>query len=209
MSLNIEDQLRAHLHAEASRAPGSERLVREMSVRAKRQGVRRGAVGIVLAATVAAFAAGLATSAPSRVDTDRLRADGTTAQDPRGSVDDSSNSYCAISYMPDRLKRMDFALAGVVSDIEPPRRDQSLYIVTFNVADWYSGGNGEERVQVAMPNPQPESESEELPDPFERGTVLLVSGQEAGGVKEAWGCGFTRYFDSETADVWRQQLGQG
>jgi hypothetical protein len=69
--------------------------------------------------------------------------------------------------------------------------------VTFEVREWFVG-EGPQTFTVRMGAPTRSRVSESAPSYFV-GTHLLVSGE----LGVAWDCGFTRYFDEDTAAAWR------
>ncbi|MCF6507670.1 hypothetical protein E9549_09660 [Blastococcus sp. MG754426] len=141
------------------------------------------------------------------------------AQDPTagrtGPLDSTPASSCAVEYSPAALAKRDFAFAGVVVGIGPavttqprsPGPPEDLVGVTFAVQEWFTGGSGE-TVTVDLPAPYDPAAGSTTPGPvYGIGSRLLVSGADRweGAPLEpiAWLCGFTRYFDEETAAAWR------
>ncbi|GAA2153855.1 hypothetical protein GCM10009844_38930 [Nocardioides koreensis] len=86
--------------------------------------------------------------------------------------------------------------------------DMKLPGVTFEVREWFSGGRGD-TVAVDMQPPTTGSNSAEDPgDAYGIGSRLLVSGEARWGGSPlnspiAWGCGFSRYYDPQSATAWR------
>src|SRR5699024_3899896 len=78
--------------------------------------------------------------------------------------------------------------------------------ITFEVREWFVGGDADE-VTVDL---QSVGEGTTVEDPpFQIGTRLLVSGEPRWGGAPlhspiAWGCGFSRYYDQQTATAWRE-----
>jgi hypothetical protein len=102
------------------------------------------------------------------------------------------------------------AVAGSVSD-RGDEADLGLPGVTFGVREWFSGGRGDTvTVDVQLPT----TGSSDPSDPgygYGVGSRLLVSGEARWGGSPlefpiAWGCGFSRYYDPETATAWRDAL---
>ncbi|MGY1988456.1 hypothetical protein ACI792_19755 [Blastococcus sp. SYSU DS0669] len=141
------------------------------------------------------------------------------AEDPTagrtGPLDSTATSSCAVEYSPAALSKQEFAFAGVVTGIGPavttrpgasgPPED--LVGVTFSVQEWFSGGSGG-TVTVDLPAPYDPAAGSSTPGPvYGVGSRLLVSGADRweGDPLEpiAWLCGFTRYYDEETAAAWR------
>lgn len=141
------------------------------------------------------------------------------AEDPTagrtGPLAGTGASSCAVEYSPAALGKQDFAFAGVVVGIGPgvttrpglPGPPEDLVGVTFAVQEWFSGGSGD-TVTVDLPAPYDEAAGSSTPGPvYGVGSRLLVSGADRseGAPLEpiAWLCGFTRYYDEETATSWR------
>ncbi|MGY1723918.1 hypothetical protein [Blastococcus sp. SYSU DS0533] len=132
-----------------------------------------------------------------------------------GPLDSTPTSSCAVEYSPAALSKQEFAFAGAVVDIGPavttrpgaPGPPEDLVGVTFAVQEWFSGGSGE-TVTVDLPAPYDPVAGSSTPGPvYGVGSRLLVSGADRweGSPLEpiAWLCGFTRYYDEETAAAWR------
>lgn len=124
---------------------------------------------------------------------------------------------CVESYAPKAVMGRAFAFDGVVVEVGrsvSDRGDESdlgLPGVTFEVREWFSGGRAD-TVTVDM---QPRRPGPENPlDPgyaYGVDSRLLVSGEARWGGSPleapiAWGCGFSRYYDPETATAWRYAL---
>ena len=85
--------------------------------------------------------------------------------------------------------------------------DLGLPGVIFEVREWFSGGRGD-TVTVDVEPPTRGSEDLAPGYAYGVGSRLLVSGEARWGGSPlkspiAWGCGFSRYYDSETAMAWR------
>ncbi|MET7391920.1 hypothetical protein ABZS66_00265 [Dactylosporangium sp. NPDC005572] len=144
-------------------------------------------------------AATSATATPDKPATDR------TGALPEGGMID-----CVEGYSPDAVARRAFAFDGVVVAIGPARSNRpgmgqlDLVAVTFTVGEWFAGGSGPS-VTVDM-YPAVDIEGEVA---WAIGSRLLVSGGPRWGgapldAAIAWPCGFTRYYDPETAKSWRR-----
>lgn len=114
--------------------------------------------------------------------------------------DEEATASCVESYSPGAVAGRAFAFDGTVLSVGPSVSDRGddadldLPGVTFDVHEWFVG-EGPDRFTVDLAGAEP-------------GTRLLVSGEErwGGGALAqpiAWGCGFTRYHDEQTADAWR------
>ncbi len=100
-----------------------------------------------------------------------------------------------VAVHPDGLAEADFAFDGVVTGSRSVLvRGVQYREVSFEVREWFAGGEGEE-VTVAMTS-----------NPSE-GARLLVAGGHDPEALLAWdACGFVRYFDPTLADTWRATL---
>ncbi|KGN32192.1 hypothetical protein N802_11205 [Knoellia sinensis KCTC 19936] len=122
---------------------------------------------------------------------------------------------CVEGYSPAALSGRAFAFDGVVVEIGPSvsdRGDLDLNYpgVTFKVQEWFSGGRAD-TVTVDLPVANTVAYGEIPEDAYGVGTRLLVSGEPRwdGSPLDApiaWACGFTRYYDPETAAAWRAAL---
>lgn len=136
----------------------------------------------------------------------------------RGPLASSAAVSCVKEYSPREVARRSFAFDGVVTEIGPGTTNRDgegqlrLSSVTFDLNEWFSGGSTE-TVTVDMLPPTPDGMSPETRQSYDVGTRLLVSGEPRWGGADpladaiAWDtCGFTRYWDSETADAWRTNV---
>ena len=93
---------------------------------------------------------------------------------------------------------------GDDGDLRPPG-------VTFKVREWFLAA-GPDTVTVDMQLPTTGSESPSGPGyAYDIGSRLLGSGEARWGGSPldapiAWGCGFSRYYDPQTATAWRDAL---
>lgn len=128
-----------------------------------------------------------------------------------GPLPDGGAASCVETYSPEALQNRDFAFDGTVIDIGSSVSDRgddgdlNLAGVKFEVREWFVGGDAEE-VTVDLQSFGEGTAEEALP--FQVGSRLLVSGEPRWGGAPldspiASGCGFSRYFDEETATVWR------
>ena len=97
---------------------------------------------------------------------------------------------CSETYSVESARSADFAFDGTVTAIGEGN-------VTFEVHEWFVG-DGPQSFTVSMWAPTRTTMSESSPSYFV-GTRLLVSGDDG----MATPCGFTRYYDQETAAAWR------
>jgi hypothetical protein len=130
-----------------------------------------------------------------------------------GPLPDGKAASCVENYSPAAVARRAFAFDGVVVDIGRSVSDRGgegdlgLAGVTFEVNEWFSGGS-EPTVTVDMQGAGQESAGKsEVGQPYGIGSRLLVSGEARWGGPDlaspiAWNCGFTRYYDADTASAW-------
>lgn len=114
---------------------------------------------------------------------------------------------CTSSYSPEALSGAEFAFDGTVRSVASApnagaeQTNLDMRTVAFTVREWFLGGNGQ-AVTVVMFAPK-----QQAPPSYAPGTRLLVSGDAAivqGEPRQAWPCGFTRYYDRQTATTWRR-----
>jgi len=223
MSTPTEQQLRELFAADAAAAPHEGDLI-EGALRKVRHRRRVRTAGIAgLAGAVLAFGAVVGSgaweqqaqrppvAAPS--DPAGLGASPSTGSVPTPAGGGSSGSaHCVESYSPEAVAGRSFAFDGTITAIGPPLSNRPsvalpLAGVTFRVNQWFRGGSGD-TVTVDMDAPQRADRSSDSSVPAYRvGTRLLVSGQPRWGgapldAAIAWGCGFTRSYDPQTASEW-------
>jgi hypothetical protein len=131
-----------------------------------------------------------------------------------GPVPTAGAASCVVDYSPHAVAERAFAFDGTVTAIgpdttnRPGRGHLDLASVTFAVNEWFRGGSTETAtVDMTSPTIEISGESRQT---YGIGTRLLVAGEPRGGDVDpmadaiAWDtCNFTRYWDEETADVWR------
>jgi hypothetical protein len=135
-----------------------------------------------------------------------------------GAVPDTGAAKCVDSYSPRTVKDRAFAFDGTVIRIgrgttDRPGAEIGYAAVTFKVHEWFRGGTSPE-VTADMTPPSSQGDyragpSYESGPSYEIGSRLLVSGEPRWGgtaLQDAIvsGCGFTRYYDTQTAAAWRQ-----
>lgn len=134
-----------------------------------------------------------------------------------GPLPDSRVTWCVEQYAPPALAGRAFAFDGVVVAIGPSVSDRGgegdlgLPGVTFEVLEWFSGGD---TPTITVDMQPPVTSSADPGDPghaYDIGSRLLVSGEARWGGPAledpiAWGCGFSRYYDPDTAKDWSQAL---
>jgi hypothetical protein len=211
VTTELEKDLRSHFAATAERAPSSAglylRVRRGLAIdRARRYGapIMGVAASLVVASIVWQTANGPRPSPPS-AGGPVLVEDRSGAVASGGGLD----GLCEYAYSPSEpegISQAEFAFAGNVVEITPPPEGRdAAYRVTFEVADWYKGGDTA-RVTVDMQNPFGLGETQEFLGEYEVGQSMLVSGSTEGNGYESWTCGFTRYYEKSLADSWASQL---
>lgn len=130
---------------------------------------------------------------------------------PAGPLPATDGASCA-GYSPALVAGQDFALDGTVTEIGrqlfPPLPGEteadSYFSVTFRVHAWYRGGAGETAI-LHVDAPYVQTPEGNFDATIAVGTRLLVSGMVSdveGRGPIAEGCGFTRYYDAQTAAEW-------
>ncbi len=198
---DLEHVLRDELAALAARAPEPGDLVGAVRrrVRRRRLGVGSASMAVVALVTTAALAHGPALP---------------PVTDGSGDVPVGGAGSCAVMYSAGELVKSDFAFDGTVTKLGPPVSGGSgmPYVgVTFQVHRWYAGGSGTS-VTVDLLAPATVGVGVEEATSYGIGTRLLVAGAARWGGAPldhpvAWGCGFTRYWDEQTATAWAAAFG--
>jgi len=146
----------------------------------------------------------------------------TVASGRSGALADGGAARCVDIYSPKAIATRAFAFDGTVVDIEPGQSDRpaegkvsqgglDLSAVTFEVHAWFRGGDtAQVTVDMSPPATAGFVGSESGPS-YQIGSRLLVSGEPRWGGDAlqdaiAWGCGFTRYYDEQTAEAWQQAV---
>lgn len=137
---------------------------------------------------------------------------GAGGADPVGALPDGGAARCVERYTPQAVRHRAFAFDGTVTDIGTAEgtgvNDLGYVGVAFTVNEWFHGADTA-TVTIDMASPEVTSEETSVSGgSYAVGTRLLVSGEPRWGGGQlddavAWGCGFTRYFDAQTADRWR------
>ena len=178
----------------------------EPNVGAYRQEVMRILGGLVVVALL------LGGCASSETAADKSAHNAPVSDGPTGPLGVSGLASCVEEYSPRAVVGRGFAFDGTVVKIGDGTTNRSgkgrlRYAgVTFAVDSWFVGGSGA-TMTIDMAPPGGGTRLEEAPPSYEIGTRLLVSGESrwGEGVLQdglAWGCGFTRYYDSQTAEEW-------
>jgi len=223
MNTRTEQQLRKLFAADAATAPQDVDLTAGAlrKVRHRRRVRTAGVTGLVAAVVV--IGAVVATGVPGP-DTQRPPAaasphpagqaalpgaGSSSAPTGEGALRGSTTASCVDTDSPAAVAGRSFAFDGTAVAIGPGLSNRSgpplpLAGVTFQVNKWFRGGTGG-TVTVDMQAPASVS-SDPLPA-YGVGTRLLVSGEPRWGgapldAAIAWGCGFTRYYDPQTAAEW-------
>jgi len=193
MSTQTEQQLRDLFAADADRAPEAVSLaagaVRQVHRRRRRQMTWTAGVAAVVVVGGLVSVVGL-------------------GRQPQ------SLTSCVEGYSTATLAGRSFAFDGTVTALGPARTNRAgaalpLAGVTFHVNDWFTGGSGDSvTVDLTAPTKGRSGNStDEAVSSYGVGTRLLVSGEPRWGGAPldnaiAWGCGFTRYYEAQTAAAW-------
>lgn len=150
------------------------------------------------------------------MDSDKQDKGGDPTVGRTGPLADGGASSCVRSYAAKAVGELGFAFDGVVVEFGASVSDRGddadlgLAGVTFEVREWFSGGQGE-TVTVDMQHPSEDALVSNADYAYGVGSRLLISGQPRWGGPPlqqpiAWGCGFSRYHDPATATAWREAL---
>lgn len=219
--------LRYVLDAEPTSAPEAVGRARRMARR--RRGVHLAWAGVVVATV--AVGAGAVTAAPRAQPSYPERAaapspstghgtaprghaiGGPTRQGP---VLVGAAADCVEIYSPPAVAGRAFAFDGTVTAIGSARSHRAgtarpLVGVTFWVSKWFRGGSGETVTVDWYPPQQGNGETDRSLASYGVGSRLLVSGEPRWGGAPldsaiAWTCGFTRYYDPQTAAEWVEAI---
>lgn len=118
---------------------------------------------------------------------------------------------CVELYSAATLTHRSFAFDGTVVSVGRGQSGDAFSTngVTFEVNEWFIGPTSVPRVVVDLAKPAHVSGADGAEyASYGPGTRLLVSGEPRWGGAPmdqaiAWGCGFTRYFDADDAQLWR------
>lgn len=224
MTNPTEQQLRDLFAADATAAPEAV----DLTDGALRKVRHRRRVQLASAAAVVAIALGggvlattslggrssdlpIAAQSPSSAAS-RSSADASAGPTRQGPVPADGSADCVEVYSPAALAKRAFAFDGTVTAIGPARSNRPgaelpLVGVTFHVNQWFRGGSGEDVTVDWYPPHQGNSNTDPSLATYGVGSRLLVSGEPRWGGASldaaiAWTCGFTRYFDAQTAAAW-------
>ena len=197
----LESAVREAFLAEAQSAPDAGGLARMVRRRARRRPLVMGTAGVASMS----LAAGLAIANPF----------GSTpppAASAHGAVPFSGELSCVEAYSPATLRERAFAFDGTVTQVvpKPDAGGLPLAAVTFDVHEWFRGGDGATvTIEMTPPAPVNRPGMSEIFESYGVGTRLLVSGEPRWPGRTppepiAWACGFTRYYDATTAAIWRE-----
>ncbi len=127
-----------------------------------------------------------------RPDGGQPPADSEQAAPRTGAVELGPRAPCDATYSATEVGSRDFAFDGTITSIVGD-------VVTFEPREWFVGERDlRATTSVGMAPPTDPGPSETGPA-YGVGDRLLVSGDD----RIAWGCGFTRYYDTGTARAWR------
>ncbi len=204
-----EQQLRELFAFDASRAPLADGLADRARRRVRLRRRQMASIGgsvvlvVVLAAGAPALTRWTAPSPPAFSSPDPVLSIAASPSsgptDPTGPFGGDEAVLCVEMYTLVNLAHRAFAFDGTVVEIGSARTNRPgvelpLAGVTFRVNQWFRGGSAQTVTVDMGTSPQ-------------IGTRLLVSGQPRWGGTAltdaiAWGCGFTRYYDPDTAAQW-------
>lgn len=216
MTDQLEQQLRQHFAEEAQAAPtavGLAEHARRQARHSRRTHLTWGA-GLLVAASVVGGAALSASDPQPPTPYSQTPSAAPAPTGPLGEVEGASLASCAFEYTPATLAERAFAFDGTVTAVTEPGTGTGTGTgedragTTFTVNEWFSGG-ASATVTIDMPPPSTQNGLSEVPPTYEIGSRLLISGEHLRGGATmadavAWGCGFSRYYDAETAGRWRE-----
>jgi hypothetical protein len=186
----------------------------------RRSRTRAAVVSVGAAAVVAIGVAGVVGAQPKGPDPTTVAITGSTraatspaqANQRTGAIPDSGVTKCADTYSPQAVGKRAFAFDGTVTRIgrgttDRPDGKLGFSAVTFTVNAWFRGGTSP--TMTADMAPPAGGGTPEAGPSYGIGSRLLVSGEPRWGgpaLQDAivFGCGFTRYYDAQTADAWRR-----
>jgi hypothetical protein len=208
MAEQIERRLAEVFREDAGRAPALSAGVPDEVVRLVRR--RRTRWGLAAGLTVAVLAVG--TPAAYNFVTEEpappVAAGGSGAPPEMVAADcNPPESVAAVAALP---MSFDGTVTAIVEDPQPADLGLRNATVTFQVNEWFRGASDAKAGTTAtaiMPAPlAPNEFVSEAGPAYTLGTRLLVSGEVKGGRLQARGCGYTRYYDEQTAAAWRQAM---
>lgn len=216
MTDQLEQRLRAVFQEDAELAPAIG-LVGPGVIRRVRRRQRlkyAAATGLSLAFVAAVVSGGTVLLAPKK--TLQSAAAPHAAPQKNGALPDPGMTDCRLAESAADVAKLPASFDGTVSKIglasDGADAISARYVgVTFTVNEWFRGGPGQ-IITVRMAAPLAPTEVVGDPGPsYGIGTRLLLSGapdEELPGPEgiSAWGCGYTRYYDEETAAAWRSAV---
>lgn len=226
MSSPTEQVLRDVFAAEAQAAPAGGDLAAGALRKVRRRRRRQAAVASAAIGIVAIAAGALAVAdpgrqppsppiaAPAHSTTPAGLSTGGPPAGPtgRGPVPFGGIEDCVEAYSPAAVAGRAFAFDGTVTAISPslpdrPDMGRGMVAVTFRVNRWFRGGSGATVSVDWYPPGQLNSATDPSLATYGIGSRLLVAGEPRWGGAPldhavAWTCGFTRYYDPQTAAAW-------
>ena len=207
----LDAQLAEHL---PTGQPDFARVERRVTARRRH---RRGIFVVVATAAVATVGAlallwpdsGTGTDPSKEVAIPTASSSAAPDDERQGEVAADGAFSCVEQYSPAAVGTRGFAFDGTITAIDEGSQQTGTSLagaesweVTFEVNEWFSGADTPS-VVVSMFRPMPASD--DRPAAYGEGTRLLVSGEDLAGDASylAWSCGFTRYYDADTANQWR------
>ena len=122
----------------------------------------------------------------------------TQAPETASSGGSVSTGACADQYSLETLQKRDYAFDGTVKAIDPATDDLPDR-VTFDVKEWFKGGQGTQATRRSYAFGGVASTGAE---PRAIGDRLLVAGDD----DFIWECGFTQKYEDSVAADWRSAL---
>jgi len=167
--------------------------------------VRWAIAGAGVSLAVAAVAVG-SVLLPAQSDAPAGSGSANVAADRRGALPNFGKADCeppnSAADVASRAMSFDGTVTAVGAPIaDQPHPEEGYLPVTFTVNEWFRGGNGTSIIVAMRP---PLAPGEIAGEPL--GTRLLISGERddpALGSMLAYGCGYSRYYDQQTATAWR------
>jgi hypothetical protein len=136
----------------------------------------------------------------------------TAAPTRQGPVPSGASEDCVETYSPAAVAGRSFAFDGTVTAIGPAQSNRAgqvlpLVGVTFKVNQWFRGGSNDTVTVDWYPPHLGNSNTDPSLASYGVGSRLLISGEPRFGgaaldAPVAWTCGFTRYYDRQTAATW-------
>jgi len=212
MNEQLEQHLRGVFQEDAVHAPAFGLTADQVMRPVQRQRRIRWAIagiGVSLAVAVVATVGSVLLPTPS--DAPAGSGSVNLAADRRGALPDSGAADCEPASSAADVAARGMSFDGTVTAVgatiaNQPTPAERYVPVTFAVTEWFRGGNGTSITVAMLPPLAPGELAGESHPSYGVGTRLLVSGERvdpALGSMLAFGCGYSRYYDQQTATAWR------